>query len=1122
MMLVPRLAPRYLLIPDAPRKQLRAFDLLRPSGPGVAVLHGDDVFSFNAALSADGGSICLACVGSMRVYDTAPLLEAAKTLLERSEAEAEDQVGPRACAPNIEGHSTPADVVFSQDSDRLFVLWRNESGITVHDPCQPNLPMLRRLSFHGPSHYLSNSMLACANGLLAAAAGGGDGSPLPSSEQEARLRRQVKLWRVDADGETELRTLSTPDLADSIAISPGGDLIAIGLRNGGVRWIPFRQFLSPMATDDGAEGEQYVHVEPEAAGESTSVPMAHTLCFSHDGSKLVVGRADLDDFTIYEVASAAVVGRFVHKKSAGASATFFPADDVLVTGTVASGQPCVFHRLLPPIPRFELALSDTSVAISSSDVAPGGELGPIIAMAAGSQLYVYTTTRKVLLHHDFGKELFTSLNRIRTAVRMDPNGKFVACVLMKATVVVMSVADGSELLRMDPNGCHGMWWSPDGALLAVACLTGTRVFSTDMGFAEIQHLSDDGFSVSACVFDKTGTRLATAGNAGRVTIWEVATWRPTRKLEVGSLIYDVCFSSNGDRLAYQALEDLHVGVFSLEAESDAEQQVVFSKVNAVSDLKFSPDGNFLLCCPSAERSFDLHRMRVLDLTTQTDAEWGELLRAMALPVAGTLCGRTLGWAELTQSEGDITGDSSNLHWTLYGAVGNRMVATDIDASVQAIQDNAWTPEQLAFCSQHLQEDLGSIVEDAPHCSNIRDKDTGETVLHQLARARQTKSLQKWLSACPHATPVADNQGLTAVQVAVQLEQIDSAQAMWEARVALPSFITSISASLVLQELQLLPKTHPHLVRSFLLDVEPAIVRTLSTFRTELAREVEVCGLPTATHHGGSTDDNGVFQSVASERPLIWSDKCSADSLKQVVAWRVVVLPNLLGDAKSSPFHDITARCGAPVFDSKLLELVVQSKWEENVSTRRMWSIVAYGCAGVIEAVAMVVSAKSENAGTNTFSAAGMLQGLVMVIELSSLGFDAFQMASSAQVPLTRPHIISCTCTQHHTTSHITRDWCVLLRTGFAICSRDRHSLQAREGLKAYLTGPWNVLGVVTSTLLLIGSAFHFMRVGDGVRTVGALGVALKCFGLVNYLRSFPATGSLIRMISVRVSVYHCV
>ena len=120
---MPPPAQRYLLVPDIMRKQLRAFDLLRPSGPGVAVLHDDELEVITAALSADGDSICLGCLRQTRVYDTAPLLAAAATLLESSEAEeAEEQLVPRAWALEIEGH-VPAGAAFSHDADRLFVLW---------------------------------------------------------------------------------------------------------------------------------------------------------------------------------------------------------------------------------------------------------------------------------------------------------------------------------------------------------------------------------------------------------------------------------------------------------------------------------------------------------------------------------------------------------------------------------------------------------------------------------------------------------------------------------------------------------------------------------------------------------------------------------------------------------------------------------------------------------------------------------------------------------------------------------------------------------------------------------------------------------------------------------------
>ena len=209
-----------------------------------------------------------------------------------------------------------------------------------------------------------------------------------------------------------------------------------------------------------------MYIQPETLGRSYhGSPMAHALCFSHDGSRLVVGRAGLEDFTIYDVASAATIGKFVHPKTEGASVTLFPAGDVLVTGTYTAAQPCVFHRLLPPVPLFELVSSSSN--ISASDIVWPPQLGPLVALATNSQLSVHTVDGKRVFQQDFGIELCTALGNAKAPVRMQPNGKSVACVLAKSTVVVVSIADGSDLLRVVMKSCFGLCWSPDGALLVV-------------------------------------------------------------------------------------------------------------------------------------------------------------------------------------------------------------------------------------------------------------------------------------------------------------------------------------------------------------------------------------------------------------------------------------------------------------------------------------------------------------------------------------------------------------------------------------------------------------------------------------------------------------------------------
>ena len=58
---------------------------------------------------------------------------------------------------------------------------------------------------------------------------------------------------------------------------------------------------------------------------------------------------------------------------------------------------------------------------------------------------------------------------------------------------------------------------------------------------------------------------------------------------------------------------------------------------------------------------------------------------------------------------------------------------------------------------------------------------------------------------------------------------------------------------------------------------------------------------------------------------------------------------------------------------------------------------------------------------------------------------------------------------------------------------------------------WNTIDVLSSTCLIVGAVCHFTRNREGVQTVGALGVALKWMGFVDFLRAFEtrlATSSL--------------
>jgi WD40 repeat protein len=249
---------------------------------------------------------------------------------------------------------------------------------------------------------------------------------------------------------------------------------------------------------------------------------------------------------VYDVASAAVVSRFVLPGTKGFEATFFPADDILLTGTVQQAQQCVFHSLRPPAPSFELTISTGSIA--HSDVAWDGELGsPVVALATSSQLNVFTTDQKRLMHNDFGEEITTLGSKSTSAVRMQPGGKLVACVVGAHSVVVVSVEDGSELFRAT-IACTNLRWSPDGSWLALGTYQGVQILSANADFADVQRL-EDGQIIPCLHFTSDGLQLAIGTLEGRITIWEVGTWTPTRTLELQQPVFMINFNNKGDQLA---------------------------------------------------------------------------------------------------------------------------------------------------------------------------------------------------------------------------------------------------------------------------------------------------------------------------------------------------------------------------------------------------------------------------------------------------------------------------------------------------------------------------------------------------------------------------------------------
>lgn len=201
-----------------------------------------------------------------------------------------------------------------------------------------------------------------------------------------------------------------------------------------------------------------------------------------------------------------------------------------------------------------------------------------------------------------------------------------------------------------PNSFTPVQFSNDGAFLAAArangslyllsTATGRIVHTLREGSYQITHTGGMGTcTASSLAFSPNGTILASGELNGDITLWNTSTGDQVRVLrgesdqpcegtvpqsfDDGDQLLALAFSPNG-RLV--ASEDSYGVIRVWQVGSGKLQRVLpFSCLRSMQELKFSPDGRFLV---SGESGYELSIHLVWDATS------GHLLRALSLPGNG--------------------------------------------------------------------------------------------------------------------------------------------------------------------------------------------------------------------------------------------------------------------------------------------------------------------------------------------------------------------------------------------------------------------------------------------------------------------------------------------------------
>jgi hypothetical protein len=578
----------------------------------------------------------------------------------------------------------------------------------------------------------------------------------------------------------------------------------------------------------------------------------------------------------------------------------------------------------------------------------------------------------------------------------------------------------------------------------------------DLAGTKLKVLSDEGQPLNGMpAFSGDGAWLATTGTSNKIYVRDTTTWEVAHALPLGGAGFSPCFDPAGECVAVWVIDGPSTGSVVVHQLDGGAAPQRFPNANAHGALAFSADGRFLFGAGAGEVHKQFHgydQMVTLSRSTGVEADWGTALAAMALP-PGTLNGITL-----TAPAADAA-----VAARLQVVVGSEFVEVDIGIARRAMNDNAWGYVQLVqLAAKAKPAVVTDLMGRAPHCLNIRDAATDDTLLHHLANIGNITVMEACL--CSEAAvfvPIANATSKTALHVALERRQQALARVLVE---NLTPDLTDATAALLTDALQTAALTMSEAVLPLLCAIEATVLVEYATART-LHHRTEVIGLAEATltlldpgrkdlEPFESEGASAGLGSTASLDLAPWNkafpsvDKSGTHTL---VAFKTLMLPGLAGNpgdtSGGGTFHAIVANCEASVFESKLLQCVVQYKFETNVLPTLRHAAVLYTGATLLASTATLASSRQlEDGWDNGLIYIHVGQGFMVVAELLSLFAEGRQLA--------------------------------------------------RQDIKSYFTSPWNLMDVAASVTLIVGAVGHFQRSADTVHLFGALGVALKWFSAV--------------------------
>lgn len=448
---------------------------------------------------------------------------------------------------------------------------------------------------------------------------------------------------------------------------------------------------------------------------------------------------------------------------------------------------------------------------------------------------------------------------------------------------------------------------------------------------------------------------------------------------------------------------------------------------------FSPDGKLLLCWNS--------------LGASTEGE----LTVVDMDPDSKIAGKTVSWSTLLSAVIRTVDPTEALHcpvarwgvgWmpdstsTLYMSVGRRMVTIDVNKLAKVAEDGCFSTKQLCSVTHHRPDLIDIILGLNPYVTNLRDPDTGDTVLHHCAGTLEVQhQLHQWLpanddgrrlgtSAADSYLPVAnfdreyeseamESEGIgrfgkTALHVAISNHSWEAASVLCE---AMSLSLSPQHAVLLNDVLSLMALTLPERVSDMLEILEPKLLQKQDLNVDQLARDdiLETGKTVRIDLHRDEVRGSNVFMAtinVASDklanRQHVWrlfkSEHAEAEPTPVNVF--VVALAGFLGSTQEEdPGSQLSVRapctnnrayqlivdnCDSEVYTCRLMQLATQFKWENSVRPLQLKMMRIYVVGTLIATATMLVCTRPNLHVSREESIPAWMYGLcgtMVVVEL---------------------------------------------------------------------------------------------------------------------------------------------